>query len=95
MEYLLSIDAGTTSFKGAIFDRDGNMIVSASCAYDLMTASGGIVEFSPEGYIKALKEILSQLFAESSVLPSEIIGLAIDSQGETLILIDKNGKPLR
>ena len=94
MEYLLSIDAGTTSFKGAIFDKEGNLVVSASAGYELITTEGGVVEFEASGYLKALKTVISDLFEKSNINPNDIKGIAIDSQGETLILIDDKGHPL-
>lgn len=94
LEYILSIDAGTTSFKGAIFDRNGVLIASAGVSYNLITRAGSVVEFKAEGYLEALKETISILIKKSQINKNEIVGLAIDSQGETLILLDVDGHPL-
>jgi len=94
LEYLLSIDAGTTSFKGAVFDKNGAIIASAGVSYELLTSEGSVVEFTAIGYFDALRAIVSELLIKSKVNKNEIIGMAIDSQGETLILIDENGDPL-
>lgn len=94
MEYLLSIDAGTTSFKGAVFDEKGTLVASATSSYELMTSAGSVVEFKAEGYIEALGSVITELLEKSGISPAEISGMAIDSQGETFVLIDKDGTPL-
>ena len=94
MDYLLSIDAGTTSFKGAIFDKNGTFITSASFSYELITSEGSVIEYTASGYFDALKEVVSELLIKSNIQKDEIVGMAIDSQGETLILIDEEGKSL-
>ncbi|HOJ10393.1 MAG TPA: FGGY family carbohydrate kinase [Clostridiales bacterium] len=106
MCYLLGIDAGTTSFKGILIDEKGNTICIAKENYSLLKSgdNGGnndygnnnnIVEFRAEQYWEVFKKLINKILAYSEVRPEEIAGLAIDSQGETLICLDENGIPLR
>ena len=44
MDYLLGIDTGTSAFKAALFDVEGNMVASSSKEYALLTPSPVIVE---------------------------------------------------
>jgi len=94
LEYLLGIDAGTTSFKGAVFDRNGNLVASAGASYELITSSGSVVEFTAGGYLDALKSIITELLSKTEIAAEDIVGMSIDSQGETLIMIDNEGAPL-
>ncbi|HHW32276.1 MAG TPA: hypothetical protein GXX20_11510 [Clostridiaceae bacterium] len=95
MKYLLGVDAGTTSFKGILINEEGKIISVVSQAYDLLTPSNNTVELEVEKYWEVFKRVISKLLDSSGVKPEHIVGLAIDSQGETLICLDKNGRPLR
>lgn len=91
MAYLLGVDAGTTSFKAAIFDEDGNTIAVSSVDYSLVTPGAGIVEFDPDDYWKVFVKLLKKLFNKVSTDMGEIRALAFSSQGETLICMDNEG----
>ncbi len=89
MRYLLGADIGTTSLKAAVFDETGKMIKSAIKDYTLIV-SGDTVEFPAEDYFKLFLEAYNEITEGL-----EISALSIDTQCETIILTDENGKPLR
>jgi xylulokinase len=95
MSRLLGIDAGTTAMKAVLYDENGQSLVSGIQEYSLLTSPGGIVETDPEIYWSALKAVLKQIFSQTGVRKNDITALAIASQGESFIVIDKAGKPLR
>lgn len=95
MAYLLGIDAGTTSLKAAIFREDGTLAASDVEDYVLLTPEANQVEFPAEGYWEHLCRLTKRLLREAGTAPEEILSLAISSQGETLICLDEEGKPLR
>lgn len=88
MANLLGIDVGTTSMKAVLFDENGSILKSVTIDYTLIT-KGERVEFEPEKYCQMLFEALYEIKAEY-----KIDALSIDTQCETLIVTDKNGKPL-
>ena len=91
MKRYLGIDIGTTSLKAAVFDKDGNRLGLRSFDYTLDTDNkSGYIEFAPEKYIEMCKQAIAELRSECG----EIEALSVDTQGETLILTDENGKPL-
>ena len=85
---LLGIDVGTTSLKAAVFNSEGKMLSSATVDYTLLT-EGDRVEFTAERYWEIAQEAIRKVSAEH-----RIDALAIDTQGETLILADEKGTPL-
>lgn len=91
---LLSLDLGTTSVKAGIFTADGEFLGAASEEYQLYTPSADRAELDPNIYwnasVKTIRKVL-----EKSHESDRICGIAISSQGETLITLDKNGEPLR
>lgn len=92
--YVIGLDVGTTSVKGVLVSEEGELYSRSSREYTLET-KGDICELDPEIYWQKSLEVVQELIKNNS-LPKEIIkGLAISSQGETLIPVDDTGKPLR
>ncbi len=85
---LLGIDFGTTALKACLFDEDGNRLASESAQYKLIT-KGEFVEFDANEFFNVLESTVSKITDKFKV-----DALAVDTQGETLICLDKNGKPL-
>ncbi len=88
MKYLLGIDIGTTSLKGCVFVEQGNELASVTKAYTLL-AEDGFVEFPAEKYYELFKQAYDELSKDY-----KIDSFAIDTQGETMIFLDKEGNPL-
>ena len=95
MGYLLGIDAGTTSMKAVLFDEHGKTIVAGTEEYRLETPFSDWVETEADIYWRALKQALVPVLAKIEGRTDRIKGLAISSQGETLIPVDREGQPLR
>lgn len=91
MGQYIGIDIGTTSLKAAVFDENGVRKASKCVNYSLQTdAETGYIEFDAEQYFQMCENVIAELQAECG----DIDALSIDTQGETLILADKDGKPL-
>ena len=88
MKYLLGADFGTTSLKACLFDENGERIVSESAQYNLIT-EGEFVEFPAEEFFNVFLSVVKKITDKYPVY-----AMSIDTQGETLIVLDKDGKPL-
>ena len=88
MKTLLGVDVGTTSLKMVLFDENGNALKTVSKSYTL-DSRGDRVEFDPEQYWEMFSVAYRQVKEEY-----EVTALAIDTQCETLIVTDENGKAL-
>lgn len=95
MEYILSVDSGTTASKVSLFDERGELLAISTQEYPLITPSALAVEIQAETLWNAFKAGVSAALKRTRVDPDSIIALGISAQGETLIPIDKEGKPLR
>ena len=95
MNYLLSVDAGTTASKISLFNENGHLIAISSQEYSLITPTSLAVEIEAETLWKAFRSGVADVLIKSKVDKNEIKAIGISAQGETLILIDKDGKPLR
>ena len=91
MKKFLGIDIGTTSLKAAVFDESGKRLGFRVVDYTLSTdPKTGYIEFDAESYITFCKQVIKELTAECG----KIDAISVDTQGETMILTDENGKPL-
>ena len=92
---LLALDLGTTSVKAGIFSVDGKCLASASEEYLLLTPEADRAELPPEIYWDASVKTIREVLEKSGAEKKGIAGIAVSSQGETLIVLDENGMPLR
>ena len=95
MPYILAFDLGTTALKCALHGLDGEVLAKASEEYQLITPTADSVEMEVETYWQAFKSAIAVVLKESRIKPNEIKALGVSAQGETLILVDRAGKPLR
>lgn len=94
MRYVIGLDAGTTCFKAGLYDEKLNTIIIESYEYRLIY-SDNFVEMKPEDFWQIFCRLIKSLLKKSGVTPDDIVGLSICSQGETLIILDNDGEPLR
>ena len=95
MKLLIGLDLGTTALKIALFDKKGELLAVSTQEYTLMTPKVNFVEEDVEVYWKAFCDGLADLKTQYPITEEDSIALAISAQGETMICIDKDGKPLR
>jgi xylulokinase len=94
MPLLLGLDAGTTSFKSALFDERGRLLSRASEEYALLTPGPDRVEQEPEEYWNLCCRVVREAIGKAGVPPSSVAAMAVSSQGETLVCLDRSGSPV-
>jgi sugar (pentulose or hexulose) kinase len=94
MNLLLGIDIGTTSVKAGVFSAEGLCLGVSRQDYHLNTPAIDQVEIDAEVYWNAAIAAVRQVLKSEGVDPDKIVGVGISSQGETLVSVDKTGKPL-
>lgn len=92
--YLLGIDIGTSACKVAVFNREGQVIASASGDYPVYYPADGWVEQNPYEWWDAVCGAMKEIFADGKIQPEEIAGVGIDGQSWSAIAIDKDGNVL-
>ncbi len=95
MDTILAVDLGTTALKCALHDLRGNVIAKATEEYSLNTPDALSVEVDVETYWQAFMTTIAQVLKASQADPASIKALGLSAQGETLILVDAAGRPLR
>lgn len=89
-ERILTLDAGTTSIKACLFDSALRLCAQASQEYALET-HGVCVEAQPQLYLDAAARCILALPPEQR---AQVRAIALTTQGETLLCLDRQGKPL-
>ena len=95
MNYILSVDTGTTASKISLFKENGDLVGISTQEYSLLTPTALSVEIEPETLWNAYRKGVSEVLKKSRVDKDEIKAVGISAQGETLISVDKDGKALR
>jgi xylulokinase len=94
-KYTLALDLGTTAIKVAVVDMNGKIVSLATREYKLLTPDLLSVELPVDTYWEAFKAGVRKVLAKTGILSNSLVCLGISAQGETLIIVDKNGNPLR
>ncbi len=93
---LLSIDCGTQSLRALIFDSEGNLRAGARVEYEPYSSPHpGWAEQDAEVYWSSLCQACRELKDSHQELFAGIAGVAVTTQRDTLINVDKEGTPLR
>ena len=95
--YVIAYDVGTTGMKTCLFEIDKTIkpIANAYGAYNLYMVGNGGAEQDPEEWWGAMCSTTKELFGKTDIKPSQIAGISFCSQAQGLVLVDKNGNPVR
>jgi xylulokinase len=91
---ILAIDLGTTYFKIARFDRNGNLCDSARVAPPVRTTPAGIMELPPDAFRDALASAIRELRERDADRLSQVEALTFATQTNSFILLDAANRPL-
>ncbi|MCK4513678.1 MAG: hypothetical protein KAU31_00395 [Spirochaetaceae bacterium] len=92
--YLLGIDFGTGGAKAAVIDDQGNDLGSAFQEYSLITDRPGWSEHDAENYWAVARRIISEALTTAGVDPREIKGIAVSSALPSLVMVDRDHRPV-
>lgn len=92
-KYLIGLDNGGTSTKAAIFDLEGNEIVTVGKQTKMIVPKPGYTERDMEEIWLANCECISQALERSGISGSNILGIAVCGHGKGMYPWGKDGKP--
>ncbi|MDR1859881.1 MAG: carbohydrate kinase [Bacteroidales bacterium] len=99
MDYLLGFDIGSSSVKASLIDgRTGDCVASAFAPKQEMPITAvhsGWAEQSPDMWWDNLKVAVNEVFAQAPVKADAVAAIGISYQMHGLVLVDRNGNPLR
>jgi xylulokinase len=88
---LLGLDLGTTATKAVAFSEEGTVLAVAQRACSLHQPRPGWAERDPEEVWAAARHVVRTVAEQC---PEPIEALAMSSQGEGIVPVDADGKPL-
>ncbi len=97
MKYALAYDIGTTGVKTCLFgiDKTVELLADAIEGYELYVFPDGGAEQDPDEWWAAMCKTTKEIFTKTDVTPDDIDGISFCSQMQGLVLVDKDGLPIR
>lgn len=93
MSYM-GIDIGTSGCKILVLSKEGKLLSRQSKNYPLISSQEGFFELDAEKVWKAVKLCILNANKEAKEKKDPVAALSFSTQGEAVIPLDKNGKPL-
>jgi glycerol kinase len=95
MKYILAIDQGTSSSRCILYNQKSQPVAVAQQEFRQIYPKPGWVEHDAEEIWQSQVSVIKQALQEKRLKPSDIAGIGITNQRETVVLWDrKTGKPI-
>lgn len=95
MKAYLTFDVGTTAVKICLFSQELRLLALSNEEYELEAGEAGRVELDAELYWQAVCRGTRSVLRNSRIQADDIRAICVTTQGETLIAMGQDGKPLR
>ena len=86
----IGVDLGSTNLKVALYDAQLSCVAQKSAPVEYIR-QGEFIEFNAEKYYETLEALLRDLMQDN---PCKVAQIAFTGQAESLVCVDKAGKPL-
>jgi xylulokinase len=95
--YTITYDVGTTGIKTCLYKIADKitLVESAYAGYNLYIMEDGGAEQDPEEWWTALCDTTKEALAKARIDGAEVRAVSFCSQMQCLVLVDKNGEPVR
>ncbi|MRN07255.1 gluconate kinase [Lactobacillus sp. 0.1XD8-4] len=94
MNYVIGVDVGTSSTKAVLYDQNANILSQANYGYELYRNAAGMAEQEPEEVINAAEQAIHDVAAKADLNQGKILAVGVSSANQSLLLLDKDKKPL-
>jgi len=88
-KYILSIDQGTTGSTALLLDEKGEIKASSNVSFKQIYLKDGWVEHDPKDILKSVKTSISSAIRKAKISASNIKGIGITNQRETVVFWNK------
>ena len=95
MNYIISLDQGTTSSRALLVDENGKILGMVQQEFKQIFPKSGWVEHDPKEILESQLSVLDELLKKEKVKASDIKAIGITNQRETTVVWDKKtGEPV-
>ena len=95
MGYVLGLDLGTSSLKGLLVNKSGEIVKTASANYPLIHPHSGYSEQDPKEWIQAATKVMKELSETVDDFADKLEGISFSGQMHSLVLLDEDNEVLR
>lgn len=95
MGYVLGLDLGTSSLKGLLVNRKGDLVHSTSADYPLIQPHKGYSEQDPDDWFQAAITILKNILTDIPDAKEKLEAISFSGQMHGLVLLDEKNQVLR
>lgn len=95
MGYVLGLDLGTSSLKGLLINKSGEIVKTASANYPLIHPHSGYSEQDPNEWIQAAIKVMKELSETVDDFADKLEGISFSGQMHSLVLLDEDNEVLR
>lgn len=88
--YVMALDAGTTSNRAIIFDKDSHIVSVCQKEFTQYFPQAGWVEHDANEIYHTMIEVMKGALEQSGLTASDIAAIGITNQRETTVVWDKN-----
>ena len=94
---IMAYDIGTTGVKTCLFEveKSVKLVGAAMDGYSLHVKPDGSAEQIPAEWWSAICNTTKKVLADTGIDPKEIAGISFCSQMQGLVIVDKDGEPIR
>ena len=85
-QYILSLDAGTTSNRAILFNHSGEIVEVAQQEFEQIYPQAGWVEHNPQTIWETQLKVAREVIEKQGISPSQISGIGITNQRETAVV---------
>ncbi|MBQ1335701.1 MAG: glycerol kinase GlpK, partial [Selenomonadaceae bacterium] len=94
-QYVMALDAGTTSNRAIIFDRNSKIVGVSQKEFTQYFPEAGWVEHDAEEIWSSMTTVMKEALEQSGLVASDIAAIGITNQRETTVVWDKKtGRPV-
>jgi len=95
MDYMLSIDQGTTSSRAVVFDRAGQVVAMAQREFTQYFPRPGWVEHDAKEIWQTQLAVLREVLVNAGITARQVRAMGVTNQRETTVLWDRQtGEPV-
>ena len=95
MRYFMGIDLGTSSVKALVIDENGGIVSGAQEGYDIRKDKIEYAEQDIDALWEATRKVIAGAVDSAPIGAGEIAGIGYSGQMHGLVMVDREGKPIR
>jgi xylulokinase len=95
MNYVIGVDVGSQSVKALLLDETGQPVQAAAAPYPTRYPASGWAEQDPADWERAIAQSVREVRQRSGIASTQVTALALASQVDGLVALDRALRPLR